>query len=186
MATGVKIKIIVSFAGRLIVIIPLILHLLAIPPFYEITYGRKVSSYDMTRPYIYTQICLALSIITPTIPLLQPFMQATSTAFGTVSGEATNSYGDHMSRSKSQNGRSSQNDRSVFTQRETSSKMFVSGLKSDLDDEIRRESQDNTKQYSVSAIHDRRVSNSGSDISQQPMIRRDIQYTISYSDTPAS
>ncbi|KAK5166213.1 uncharacterized protein LTR77_008474 [Saxophila tyrrhenica] len=176
MATKLKIKVISSFGGRLVVIIPLILHLLALRPFYEWTDGQKVSSYTMMRPYIYTQICLALAIITPTVPLLQPFMQATTTSFGMVSGQATNSYSDPMSRQSRSNWRSNQDKESSFAQHVTSSSSRRSQHKG----------LENPNQYSVSAVHNRRVSHSGSDVSQQPMIRRDVQYEVSYSEGPAS
>lgn len=185
MATKVKVKVISAFAGRLVLLVPLILHLLAIPPFYELTDGRKVSSYNMTRPYIYTQISLALSIVTPTVPMLQPFMQATATTFGMVSGQATNSRGDPRSGYNSHNGRSKQGGGSILAKHVMSSKSFKDRSDSDRND-TELKSHEESNQYSVSAVHNRRVSNSGSDISQQPMIRRDVQYEILYSDRLAS
>lgn len=187
MPAKVKIKALGAFAGRLVIIIPLVLHLLAIRPFYKSTDGHKVTAQSMTRPYIYTQISLALAIVTPTIPMLQPFMQATATTFGTVSGYSTNSYGNARSGQNSRTWGSKQNTglnpaRSHYSDR-------FDGFKSRPEVEANNlqahpgGAHDTQCVYTASVVHQqgRRVSN-GSDVSQQPMIRRDVQYDISYSD----
>ncbi|KAK5688244.1 hypothetical protein LTS10_000222 [Elasticomyces elasticus] len=176
MASKTKINVIGAFAGRLLIIIPLALHLSTIRSFYSWTNGAIVSNYDAAAPFIYTQITLALSIIMPTIPMLQPFLQATATTFGMVSGLATNSYGEGGSKqsrgiskttsvhqvisSRSFRRRSTQHQSAIMSDREAS------------------------RQYSAAAFHERRPSNS-SDVSQQPMIRRDAPYVVPYSNDPA-
>ncbi|KAK4962817.1 hypothetical protein LTR10_000444 [Elasticomyces elasticus] len=176
MASKTKINVIGAFAGRLLIIIPLALHLSAIRSFYSWTNGAIVSSYDAAAPFIYTQITLALSIIMPTIPMLQPFLQATATTFGMVSGMATNSYGEGGS--KQSRGIS----KTTSVHQVISSRSFRRG--STQHQSAIRGDREASRQYSAAAFHERRPSNS-SDVSQQPMIRRDAPYVAPYSNDPA-
>ncbi|KAK5702859.1 hypothetical protein LTR97_003805 [Elasticomyces elasticus] len=176
MASKTKINVIGAFAGRLLIIIPLALHLSAIRSFYSWTNGAIVSSYDAAAPFIYTQITLALSIIMPTIPMLQPFLQATATTFGMVSGMATNSYGEDGS--KQSRGIS----KTTSVHQVISSRSFRRG--STQHQSAIRGDREASRQYSAAAFHERRPSNS-SDVSQQPMIRRDAPYVAPYSNDPA-
>ena len=187
MPAKVKAKALCAFAALLVIIIPLILHLLAIRPFYRSTDGDKVSAESMTHPYIYTQISLALAIVTPTIPMLQPFMQATATTFGTPSGYSSTPYGDARSRRKSRTLGSKQNTGLNPTRSNLSNRF--DGFKNTPDAEINAlqdhagGAHNDQYAYSASVVHQqgRRISGS-SDVSQEPMIRRDVQYEISYSD----
>ncbi|KAK5729898.1 hypothetical protein LTR17_011537 [Elasticomyces elasticus] len=176
MASKIKVNVIGAFAGRLLIIIPLALHLSTIRSFYSWTNGAIVSSYDAAAPFIYTQITLALSIIMPTIPMLQPFLQATATTFGMVSGLATNSYGEGGS--KQSRGIS----KTTSVHQVISSRSFRRG--STQHQGAIMSDREASRQYSAAAFHERRPSNS-SDVSQQPMIRRDAPYVAPYSNDPA-
>ncbi|KAK3660824.1 hypothetical protein LTR56_000582 [Elasticomyces elasticus] len=176
MARKTKVNVIGAFAGRLLIIIPLALHLSTVRSFYSWTNGAIVSSYDTAAPFIYTQITLALSIIMPTIPMLQPFLQATATTFGMVSGMATNSYGEGGS--KQSRGIS----KTTSVHQVISSRSFRRG--STQHQSAIMSDREAGRQYSAAAFHERRPSNS-SDVSQQPMIRRDAPYVAPYSNDPA-
>lgn len=180
MAVKLKLKVIAAFAVRLILVVPIVLQMISEKRFYDWSKGDQLSSSATSAPFIFRQIVLAVAIITPTVPLLQPFMQATATTFGMVSGEQTNSYGDQSGRHKSRSNWMRQS-RSHF-----SNNPGGSNLASQLDDKeipLRvTESSVAPDQYHASISHQRKTSSNGSDISQLPMIRRDVQVTVSYSN----
>ncbi|KAF2481598.1 hypothetical protein BDY17DRAFT_335308 [Neohortaea acidophila] len=194
MAAATKFRVIIPFAARLLLIVPLILHVLSIPDFFALTDGTRVSAFNMTRPYIYTQIILALAMITPTIPVLQPFMQATATTFGMVSGAATNAYGSngdgsfgqHTHKEQHASRRGGSRLGNMLSMR--SFRSVNGGDERDTVDEDDVRANPDPSQYSATVSHGQRAragSNGGSTVSQQPMIRRDVQYTVSYSDARA-
>lgn len=176
MATKMKLKVIGALSVRLLILIPIFLHLFAVPPFYRLSDGETVTSYSMSRPYIYTQIALTLAIVTPTIPLLQPFVQATTTTFGMVSGNATNSYGSGKFDIR--------RTRSIGISKTTSVHQAVSS-RSYLEDQAQDMSREGGDQYSASGVLKRRLPGN-SNVSQQPMIRHDQDYIVSYANGPSS
>lgn len=184
-AVKTKAKVMCAFSWRLLIVIPLALRISGIPTFYASTDETAVTSYGMSEVWIYTQIALTISIITPTIPMLQPFMRATATTFGMVTGDATNSYGDskggyRSGKSRSRSGRVSQQLSSG-----SGLKRFAGGsrgVQSDAHEALEQEEQYHYSASVVPAGRHRRSSNTGSDISQRPIIRREVQYDVSYMD----
>jgi hypothetical protein len=176
MALKLRLKVIGAFSIRLVLVVPLVLHLLSTKKFYRWTNTLSMTSYDAARPFIYTQIILAIGIVTPTIPLLQPFMQATATSFGAVSGEATNSYGEQSGRHCEQRASRKSGGRASLKQQ---LKSLSSGRMASHSIPEEYEMDNN---YTATVVHERKASTSGSDISQLPMIRRDVQMSVSFQE----
>jgi hypothetical protein len=179
-----KAKVLFAFATRLVLVIPIVLHLISVIDFYRLTNGQTVSSYHETLPYLYTQITLAAAIITATIPCLRPFMAATATSFGVVTGSGTGSYGDRMSGLRSKSGRGPRS--------KSNAPISLSSLKGNREPTSSAERpprwrprSEERQGYSTTIIHSdqEREPSIGSDVSHQPIIKRDVQYTVTYGDT---
>lgn len=179
-----KVKVLGAFSWRMLVIVPLSLRLSTIPTFYASTNETAVTSYGMTRVWIYTQIALAISIMTPTVPMLQPFIRATATTFGMVAGDATNSYGGSKCGYRGGKSRSRIGHASQELSSSSGLKRYVGGSRGARLDAHEALEQGDQCYYSASVVlgRHRKSSNAGSDTSQRPIIRREVQYDVSYMD----
>jgi hypothetical protein len=54
MALKLRLKVIGAFSVRLVLIVPVVLHLLSTRAFYEWTSTLTMTSHDTARPFIYT------------------------------------------------------------------------------------------------------------------------------------
>ena len=188
MSKRTKLKVLPAFGSRLLVIIPDLLHLLSLPSFYALTNGRRVSSYNESTPYLYKQIILCTAIVAATIPSLRPFMMATATSFGLVTGSGTGSYGDPTSAQRSKSGKMRNSIK--LTPLVSLNSLKDNGESSSAPARAARwHTRSRDRQgYSATVFHageERDASIASDTADDRPIIRRDVQYSVSYADREA-